>query len=580
MVFLILFLALLFLLCGCLVFFLKRRKLRLQRRKKILLAVPQGSELSKLGLQRLWWTGKSTNSNDALLSHDYMVSSNSTREHLSISTEYAGDTPSSGTENGSPNDIPYSDQLYVHESKHMIPKPHMDTVVRAPGILRSLQAIPEERMETSRTKNSCTIYSKQEAADEPETDNMDLSTVYGQMDSSRKQTMIGRPSSDLDLDCVNFSRDDNAVRGDLPSMSELYIFPVEKTSLEDNESLSTLEGRQYYPLNISNEKENQAQVSAEIHTPMSAPPLPPSPPPPPPPPPLPSLPPQPLVRSRAQINITQIMPEKKVDLDVFVKVVEHHKGVGPQKLTEADVKKWSDLVKNNERIQSIIIKAKTLEDFDAISQDPNFENEYSREKWALIIQSLAHVAFLKQLNEILDNQNQNQSTNRASVKKANLPSSQLRKENLPKGVPPPEPERRIFTRESYCEVKHEMESANSSSDETILSISKIGRKSESDEDIKSRLSCESSKNDQSNVNVNLDMNLNLNTNINMNVNNEFRERSSSELFENCPTLSIYMGNVPSRIVNTDSQNEPYDSSNYYYNHGINSEAASIYGPVP
>lgn len=604
-VFLILFLALLFLLCGCLVFFFKRRKLRIERRKKILLAVPQGSELSKLGLQRLWWTGKSTASNDALLSHDYMVSSNSTREQLSISTEYAADTPSSSSGGTvSPPTSRYPDQLYVHESKHMIPKPHMDTVVRAPGVIRSLQSIPEERNEVAK---SCATEETEEKQDEDASSssgdfsrepamNLNLSAVYGQVDTSRKHqqsSIFGRPTNDIDLDQVNFSRTCSMRAGgggggagggtsELPSISELYTFPVDKTRLEDTESLSTLEGRQYYPLNVCNEKEttrntannNTVPVSVEIHCPFQ-PPLPPSPPPPPPPPP----PPIQTLNNGGGKSGGSTKVDKKIDLDVYVKVIEQHKGAGPQKLTESDVKKWADLVRNNERIQNIIAKAKTLEDFDAISHDVNFEHEYNREKWALIIQSLAHVAFLKQLNEILDNQNQ--SNIRASMKKHLPPLPTKLTEPVVNGPPTvvrpkpaseqrifkqkPEPEQRIFTRESYCEIKQEVESANSSSDETILSkhsfdpmIMKNSDTPNSD-DSKSEMNEEPA--DQpccSNIN--------------------FRERSSSELLENPPTLSIYLGNVPSRAVNPADNSDGYECSNYYYNNaGINSEVASIYG---
>lgn len=79
-IFIVLFLALLFLLCGCLYFFFKKRKLGVDRRKRLVLTVPPGSEVERLGLGGLWWTGKGgpgpgSLSDDALLSHDYMLSS-------------------------------------------------------------------------------------------------------------------------------------------------------------------------------------------------------------------------------------------------------------------------------------------------------------------------------------------------------------------------------------------------------------------------------------------------------------------------------------------------------------------------
>jgi len=57
-------------------------------------------ELSKIGLGHLWWSGKAAVSNDALLNHDYMVSSNSTREGLSVSTDVGSAATSSAGESG------------------------------------------------------------------------------------------------------------------------------------------------------------------------------------------------------------------------------------------------------------------------------------------------------------------------------------------------------------------------------------------------------------------------------------------------------------------------------------------------
>lgn len=115
-IFAILLLALICLFVGCLYVCFKRQKVRQERRKRLLVAVPPceqfdeshdrtkfnsipASELSKLGLGHLWWSGKAAISNDALLNHDYMVSSNSTREGLSVSTDVGSPATSSA---GSP----------------------------------------------------------------------------------------------------------------------------------------------------------------------------------------------------------------------------------------------------------------------------------------------------------------------------------------------------------------------------------------------------------------------------------------------------------------------------------------------
>lgn len=110
-VFLVLFLALLFLICGCLYFFLKRRKVRVERKKRLMLTVPHGSELSKIHFGGLWWPGKNSPHNDTLLSQDYMVSTNSTREQLSVTTEYAGETPS--TSSGDSPEAPHQGEKRI-----------------------------------------------------------------------------------------------------------------------------------------------------------------------------------------------------------------------------------------------------------------------------------------------------------------------------------------------------------------------------------------------------------------------------------------------------------------------------------
>lgn len=507
----------------------------MEKRKKIFLSVPQSSELTKLGIGHLWWTGKASCSNDALLSHDYMVSTNSTREHLSVSTEYPNDTTPTNS-SSSPNDGAFSNQSYLRDVPHLIPRAHIDTATIAKTKEPTTYVAEEQRR--SHFKNPSTGRNLRISENFKYRSDLgptiNASSIYAQVNTNAKTmqdtTVISNQSA------IRSGNYDKSLVTEFTEVKPTTLRAIGDGALNDGTQVSSTSERTVQsalPTTL---------VTADIHINNNGT----------------------LFVShdglkslhQSQTKREEMAESTKVNLDVIIRAIEHNKGNGngAKDFSEADLRNLANLVENSDSVREIILHAKSVDDFEAISHLPHYENLYTQEKWAIIVRSLAQVGFMQQLSGADEN-------NRPSAHSPSLtPPNSHSVSVSPKGDSDESfgisdnetmtPERRMFTRESYYQVKSNVESSSS---------------------------------DNTNADADHSRSLHLH-NIPIHSRKDISERSSSEIMERAPVLNVYLGNVPNRAINVQYKTNGNGNGNgngYYYREatGSNWDDSSIYSTV-
>uniref|UniRef100_A0A914VJM0 Uncharacterized protein n=1 Tax=Plectus sambesii TaxID=2011161 RepID=A0A914VJM0_9BILA len=413
-IFAILLLALVCLFIGCLYACFKRQKVRNERRKRLLVAVPPSSELSKLGLGHLWWSGKTAVANDALLNHDYMVSSNSTREGLSVSTDVGSATTSSA---GSPG--------HSGPEQGALSAPSTDTTDhhRESSSSSSHHSAKTEPKSYSEWRQQM-IASKDKQPHPPA--HAEIATVSALYAHVNKRQQQEQATSAIDLDRVTLSRNARGAPSQLRSITEIYQSTDQQPKSDgDNESVSTLEGK-HYP---TEDQSHSIVATADVHA----------------------------MAVRDAVDRDWI--------DALAKCVDQHRGFGPRKLTEQEIGRWRHMVTNDTDLQKSLFKARTLEDFDEIARRPQYRTAFPVEKWSLIVQSLANAAFVRRLDKMIDRRAANEQGPIAEVD----PMVQRRfakRDDGPRKVASDDLAQRLFTRDSYYRVKESVEPGKTPRDDT------------------------------------------------------------------------------------------------------------------
>lgn len=416
----------------------------------------------------------------------------------------------------------------MHDVRQMIPRVHTDHMaIRNLPVINSLQSIPEENVGVLRLDSDSLRKG---------TDSSSLhGPLYAPLDKGVKDLHsrhlnLMNPKLDLGKSQITMISD---IRSQMRSTTEIYSLPPDQM---DNDSISTLEGQQY--VSQTRMPAGNQQVAVDIHTtPESHYQCPTG-----------SL-------SEAKTTVAEnhrVIPIDQIDWHQYIQAVENNCGFGPKKLNQEDLDIWRHLVTNDRNMKSLIATAKSIEDFELISHHPQFSDLYSREKWAIIIQSLAHVAFMQRLSDIIENKKTSDGGSEAS--NSGIGDKEKRAN-------------RIFTRESYYRVRDEMESM-SSGDEMTLQLdyySHLPPPIESVHSSSSELSNQNAKTPEQqrmSPEQKITPKLQLSTSKVSNASNTFiRERSTSECFEHPPTLSVYVGNVSGRA----NASDPYQSGpmDYY-----------------
>jgi hypothetical protein len=386
----------------------------------------------------------------------------------------------------------------------------------------------------------------------------------------------------------------NTYMREMRSTTEIYTLPPATQHHHDDivvipaahEQLHYVEtsGRQFKEMDVERlQNENRRQVQADVH-------------------------------STGQLDSS----EDVVDWSIFAKAVEQHRGNGPQKLTADEIHRWSVQVTSDPRLQSLIQAARTLEDFEMISHHPLYAPMFpSEEKWTLVVQSLAHVAFVKKLNRLIDpkslqgrqsqnhqksqysrgvigypggsrhqmdreeHQRQHHRQLRTSMSQGDIPGAVTRKQMTEGHLEPNEEAgagERLFTRESYSRVKSDIESV--SGDESLYgprppmggspaTQEQTTRRKEAQLFSRSASLDDDLSRDRCTTEI-VEKNKTVLTRREGNdgeVGGEIRTRNHQVAIHtgHAPTLSVYMGNVPERALQESVDMNRLPSRDSFYN---------------